>query len=518
MAIYTQSNPLSSDDEPDPFASSSTFNQEEPAHSTLSQILVLGDLLISISKDGDKLFIWSIITNELLKVMKFQSDFKASSILHPSTYLNKILIGSRNGGLKLMNVRTYQTIYDFNGEELIADGMKAVGGGSISERERIHDLLKTGNGNQITSLIQSPVIDVIAIGYSNGLIILHNLKKDETLFSVKISVGLSKSSQSISFRTDGKNHTMAVANLIGDVSIFDLDSDVPVIDEEENQEVEERRMNKGVKLTQTLRNAHIPSKNSNDEVSISLSFLPSHPLLITSSSDNSLKQWFFEGETTSTQPRLLKSRSGHSSNPILATYYGEFGREIISGGEDGEVRCLSINRESRSFEISQGSISKKASQLNLPVSQLLLPRITSISFSNTRSRDWDDVVSTHQGAVNARSWFVQNKKIGKNLLGSVNENGTKSGNGDVEATASAVSACGNFGLVGNELGSVEVYNLQSGIWRKCFDTREKRQVKNKKGKVKIVRENGKRITGIVMDETNTEVVISTSEGKLFVSI
>lgn len=532
VSTYDQSNPIPPEDEGEAFESESSSDSESSSsnsnHLLLGQILVLGDSLISISQDGSKLFIWSIISNQLLKIHSFSKDFRASCILHPSTYLNKILIGSKDGQLKLLNIKTYQTIFDFNSSEMISNGLREVGltSNSSSTTTKVHELLSNNSTNKITNLIQSPVIDVVAIGYQNGLVLLHDLKRDESLFSVKIEGGLSDSNSSISFRTDNRLHTMAISNNVGDISIFDLDSELPNLDQEVDSEDEEAtivnsRKNRGVKLVQILRNCHsIPGS----DVSTSISFLPSHPLLISTSNDNSLKQWFFEGQTSSSVPRLLKSRSGHKSQPEMISFFGEFGKEILSGSKDGEFRCLSINRESRSFELSQGNLEKKSKQLSISKDQLYLPKVTSLSFSNTRSRDWDDILTTHENSSNSRSWFLLNKKLGKNLLGAVNENGSIKNNrkligNQIVATTSCVSACGNFGLVGNEIGTVEVYNLQSGIWRKFFDTREKVEIKSKKsnGKMKTISQNGKRITGIVMDETNTEVVISTSEGKLYVS-
>lgn len=39
-------------------------------------------------------------------VVEFDKEFTATSILHPSTYLNKVLVSSAQGSLQLRNVRT----------------------------------------------------------------------------------------------------------------------------------------------------------------------------------------------------------------------------------------------------------------------------------------------------------------------------------------------------------------------------------------------------------------------------
>ena len=43
---------------------------------------------------------------ELLSEIEFSSDFTAITLLHPSTYLNKVLVASREGTMQLWNVRT----------------------------------------------------------------------------------------------------------------------------------------------------------------------------------------------------------------------------------------------------------------------------------------------------------------------------------------------------------------------------------------------------------------------------
>lgn len=43
---------------------------------------------------------------ELQATIQFDSDFTATTMLHPSTYLNKVLVGSSQGCMQLWNVKT----------------------------------------------------------------------------------------------------------------------------------------------------------------------------------------------------------------------------------------------------------------------------------------------------------------------------------------------------------------------------------------------------------------------------
>lgn len=58
-------------------------------------------------------------------------------------------------------------------------------------------------------------------------------------------------------------------------------------------------------------------------------------------------------------------------------------------------------------------MTKKAASLSIPVSTLKFPPVTSLSYSSARSKDWDDVLTSHTQETFARTWFVRDKKVGK---------------------------------------------------------------------------------------------------------
>ncbi|XP_012514960.1 PREDICTED: WD repeat-containing protein 36 [Propithecus coquereli] len=65
-----------------------------------------GDHVISVDADSI-LIIWHIYSEEEYLQLTFEkSVFKISAILHPSTYLNKILLGSEQGSLQLWNIKS----------------------------------------------------------------------------------------------------------------------------------------------------------------------------------------------------------------------------------------------------------------------------------------------------------------------------------------------------------------------------------------------------------------------------
>ena len=90
---------------------------------------------------------------ELYGEIHFDSEsFQIMSVVHPSTYLNKLLLGSKQGQLQLWNIRTNKLIYTF-----------------------------AGWGSPVLCLSQSPAIDVVGMGLENGTVVIHNLKFDESL-------------------------------------------------------------------------------------------------------------------------------------------------------------------------------------------------------------------------------------------------------------------------------------------------------------------------------------------------
>ena len=112
-------------------------------------------------------------------------------------------------------------------------------------------------------------------------------------------------------------------------------------------------------------------RGAHDGAITAIEWVPGQPVLVTSGEDNSVKvrmstkfveqtqltfniqQWFFESPTT--PPRLLKFRSGHHAPPHLIRYYGDDGKQLLTVSRDRSLRCTSVVRDSRSFELSQGN-------------------------------------------------------------------------------------------------------------------------------------------------------------------
>ncbi|KAI9205039.1 Utp21 specific WD40 associated putative domain-containing protein [Polychytrium aggregatum] len=325
------------------------------------QLCIFGDLLLAIC-DDNVLRIWNHAGREYYNELSFGPGFRATSIIHPSTYLNKILVGSQQGELQLWNIRTMKLIYEFPTFE-----------------------------SSITYLAQSPVVDVVAIGLLDGTTVIHNIRYDEEIMRFKQDGKVT----AISFRTDDK-HIMATANMSGDIALWDLDQR---------------------KLAHTMKGAH-------DGNVTTIQYLNGQPVLVTAGTDNSIKQWIFDN--LDGQPRVLRSRSGHHQPPTLVRHYGPDGHILLTAGRDRSLRMYSIIRDAQNCELSQGSLEKKSKLVAMKIDELKLPQIIQIAASEAKEKEWDNIITAHSGEYQARTWEFQRKAIGKHLLATTDGSFVKS--------------------------------------------------------------------------------------------
>ncbi|PFH51760.1 hypothetical protein AMATHDRAFT_141834 [Amanita thiersii Skay4041] len=444
-----------------------------PLELPLSFMAIFGTQLLALTDDGSRMFVWSTTTGDLDSSIDFDPEFTATTILHPATYVNKVLVASSQGSMQLWNIRSQTCIYKFPMASLLS----------------LPSARSTEPGNAITALTQSPAIDVVGIGFASGNIVMYDIRADEKMMRMFMEGG---GIRALGFRSDGQP-ILASASAVGHIALWDL--------------------NEGGRLLHMIRGAH-------DGAISSIEWIPGQPVLITSGEDNSVKQWFFESPTT--PPRLLKYRSGHQTPPHLIRYYGDDGKQLLTASRDRSLRCTSVVRDSRSFELSQGSLAKKATSLSIPLASLKFPPVTSIAYSSTRTKDWDDILTAHTDGPSARTWTMLNKRLGRHTFefsdtvmrnkGSKGKSKVRHPLGDVKAVC--VTACGNFGIAGSSTGLIHLWNMQSGIKRKKYDVgpcpeeaATRLDNSGNKGKERT-------ITGIATDALNRVLIASTLDGTL----
>ncbi|KAF8772052.1 WD repeat-containing protein 36-like [Argiope bruennichi] len=362
-------------------------------------LLPFGPHLIAVYEDST-LIVWDIKAEEITLEIPF--TISISAIVHPSTYLNKILLGSLQGCLQLWNLRTNKLIYTFDGW-----------------------------GSPVTVLEQAPAINVVAIGLECGDIYIHNLKFDETLMKFSQDWG---AVTGLSFRTDGPP-IMASASTMGHIAVWDL---------------EKKR------LHSEIREAHRGCVSG-------LKFLPNEPLLITSSSDNSIKMWIFD--LPDDGGRLLRLREGHSSSPTKVRFYDVNGKNILSAGRDSTLRSFSTEADNLNKSLGQASFNRKAAKRKgiKHDTKKMLP-IIDLCSEATREKDWDNIAAIHRNSKIVTTWSYNRSCMGEHKIMHERFKGLK----NVEALCLSISTCGNFVVIGYNTGHLDKFNIQSGMHRGSF--------------------------------------------------
>ena len=283
---------------------------------------------------------------------------------------------------------------------------------------------------------------MLAIGHASGSISIFDVRLGEQLISCKMDMLSAKHAlplpdhrphrgiTAVTFRTDNLAHTLATASSDGHIALWDLDAgpdgDLPP-----------------GRLVHTIKHAH-------QHYIGGLSFLHGQPVLVSSSADNSLKQFLFDSPHA--PPRLLRERAGHMLPVSLVRYYGTDGKSLLTASDDQSLRMTSVVRDSRSHELSQGSSASSSSAANPSLKQLVspeavytsrLPRVSAMSYSSARSRDWDDLVTIHQNEAVARTWSVQNKRKGNWTLALSDPLGKVGGKSTSSAAKAKKTAFGN---------------------------------------------------------------------------
>ncbi|KAL2215265.1 Utp21 specific WD40 associated putative domain-containing protein [Thermoascus aurantiacus ATCC 26904] len=440
------------------------------------------------------------------------------------TYLNKIFVGKYDGSVDIWNLSSGKLLYTI--------------------------LPTSPNAGAVTALQPAPVLSLLAIAYRNGALSIHNVDTDQIVLSLRSASHSSPPITSITFRNDGlgagddgrKSGVMATASIdSGDITIWDL--------------------NNGGRVAGILRGAHDVSGNDGDSGINRIEFLDGQPVIVSSGKDNALRSWIFDETPFSPIPRPLHSRSGHAAAittleflPSPSDGSESVGKWLLSASKDRSIWAFSLRKDGQNTELSQGNIrskAKKAGGFRAGIDQsvrsedLKAPEITCIACSlnrdggmgvttsgpiwaNSRGANtdasnatgWESVLTGHRGDKYARTWFWGKKRAGRWTF----ETGDAT-----EVKSVAISPCGTFALVGSAGGSIDMFNLQSGMHRQTFPARLS---PSQARKLKLEREfpnsdsgghqmfrvgegrHTKAVTGLMVDSLNKTVVSCGLDGKV----
>jgi U3 small nucleolar RNA-associated protein 21 len=409
-------------------------------------MISIGKILVSYDS-ANVINMYQINGLKLLSSLKTIEASNITVVIHPATYINKILVAYENGTLELWNLMRRALIYTFDSHKKY-----------LSEHQ--------SKLSSISSLEQSPAIDVVAVGFLNGDILLVNLKQDSVLFAYKQDGG---SVTSLSFRTDigaTKSPFLVSGSPDGRVHVWNLgqvkEIDIDDLDNDDTAGSTKKVMIR--RLENTIAEAHMA------EVS-RVHFLYGEPVMISSGADNSLKIWIFDNADGSA--RLLRSRQGHQGPSNRIRFYGAitnasmreahdgFSCEMLSSGSDSTFRYFNTALENQNREMSQQPVLKKfgLSRRNQRLSKML-----DFDFTETRQRDWANLVTIHKDDAHAYLWKYKDRVITETVLRQPKPLNWITNQKNF-STAVAVSVCGNFAVIGTRGGAIYKYNIQSGLPR-----------------------------------------------------
>ncbi|KAF3927493.1 hypothetical protein AA313_de0200215 [Arthrobotrys entomopaga] len=344
------------------------------------------------------------------------------------------------------------------------------------------------------------------MGFSSGVINLHNIQTDTSLFQLSSSSAVT----SLSFRSDlvpppmksssdppSPSDMLASASSNGNITLWSL---------------------KSRKIVGIMRGVHSAATGGITKVT----FLPGQNVIVTSGGDNAIKLWVFDTPTT-VLPRILRQRGGHALAPNTLLFHPST-HFILSASLDHSLWGFSLRSDAQSTELSQGNMESTMNKLKksgmydriADVSLLKGSVITCIAVEGNRDGagaewgsnelGWEGVLTGGREEPFARSWSWTKRKIGRWTL--------PTGDGG-EVKSVAISPCGTFGIVGSAKGAIDMYNMQSGLHRGRFPARATKAQIAARRPGEGSRAGWKHlgaVTGLVVDSVNKVMVSCGLDG------
>jgi WD40 repeat protein len=94
------------------FAADSQLHTYEGHTADVKHLLVFGPHLISIA-DDQTLRMWDLASGESAGVIELPPQDRVTALMHPDTYLNKVIVAYASGTMELWNLRTASRIHRF---------------------------------------------------------------------------------------------------------------------------------------------------------------------------------------------------------------------------------------------------------------------------------------------------------------------------------------------------------------------------------------------------------------------
>lgn len=273
-------------------------------------------------------------------------------VMHPDTYLNKVLVVTSSGNIELHNIDKNKRV------AVLRQGP---------------DDISLAHGESIVSIVNTPEIDVVAVIQPSRVSIVH-LKKQRVLFALPCDL----TGDSFTCAMFSSVHSIIfIGTEQGRIQAFDLDA---------------RRLVCELK-------AHSARVTS-------LFWLPD-TYILSSSADNTIRILGYDSNLTVIQQ--IKHRTGHRGGVSLAKFYRENSSNIVHAAETCPfLLTAGLDKTLRYIQIYQ----RNNSELFSSHDKQYTSEIIDFDACEIRDEHWANVVTAHRGEDFCHLWaFYKNKEL-----------------------------------------------------------------------------------------------------------
>ena len=121
---------------------------------------------------------WDLAAGTCAEPIALSAGDRVTALMHPDTYLNKVLVAYASGAMELWNLRTRARIHRFTAFAAASSSTASSLGPALGSSA------SAAGGAAITCVVQSPAVDVVGVGFADGRTLLHNLKFDQVCWVV----------------------------------------------------------------------------------------------------------------------------------------------------------------------------------------------------------------------------------------------------------------------------------------------------------------------------------------------
>lgn len=400
-----------------------------------------------------------LITADFSELTYFYTDFVVEKIIHPVTYINKLILCSRKH-MVLMNVNTNDKLYDYKEDNVI--------GGLLLDDE-------------LVAIENSPAVDVIGLGFKSGRIIGLHLKTCEIYFEFSQQSPVN----SLAFTFNDKNEAFLITGEnTGCVNVWNL--------------------NKGVLQTK-LGNQFSHEIDYVDTVQ----YEDQEVLLVGSGKQNVIKMFKYDKEEANRYTMLRKREGAEFPIKSIKTYK-ECYIAALTENPKGELFKYTVTNDSATAKLSK-KFNNKKQNIQTEISRKtddILDFV--ISENNTKVDDNNNLMTLHKNSTFPLFWDFENltiRNVFLELYSSYRADTDKKYAKITEkfrsCTAVDISNCGNYSFIGYDDNYIVKLSTKSGAFNTYF-------------KCDLSKYEEKSIKYLFCDEVNNHLVVSIGNRVLII--